>query len=373
MKRPKELPRGIFVRDGAYWIYWTDQHGRRHREKAGTLLETAKACLERRHTEKRQGKFFPETMVQPRSVLFGELSSDYLEQSRRKKRSWRHDETRLKILGGRLRDVPVVELGPGQIEGVLGDLAELNGWSHSTQNRYRTVLSGLFRLAIKNRKATSNPIRETEHLKEPPGRVRYLNQRSDHEEADLFRVIRESWPEWEPAVLVALHTGMRRSEQFRTYQVPDGGLRWEYIDFRAGVIYLPQTKSGKARSIPMNAVVTQVLRSLPRVINSPYVFQQTDPGKFLAEAVEAAGIQDFTWHSFRHTFASRLAMAGVPMRHIADLMGHSEIQTTMRYAHLAPAHLARAVELLATTAPETATRTATGTATSAFGAPEKSS
>ena len=65
-------------------------------------------------------------------------------------------------------------------------------------------------------------------------------------------------------------------------------------------------------------------------------------------------------------------MAGVSMRHLAELMGHSEIQTTMRYAHLAPAHLARAVELLATPAPETAMRTATRTATNAFGAPEKS-
>ncbi|HEY6290263.1 MAG TPA: tyrosine-type recombinase/integrase [Terriglobia bacterium] len=51
--------------------------------------------------------------------------------------------------------------------------------------------------------------------------------------------------------------------------------------------------------------------------------------------------------TFRHTFASRLVMAGVPLRHVAELMGHSEIQTTMRYAHLAPAHLANAVELLA--------------------------
>ena len=57
--------------------------------------------------------------------------------------------------------------------------------------------------------------------------------------------------------------------------------------------------------------------------------------------------KNFHWHDLRHTFASRLAMAGVPIRTIADLMGHSEVQTTARYAHLAPGYLAEAVERLA--------------------------
>jgi len=105
---------------------------------------------------------------------------------------------------------------------------------------------------------------------------------------------------------------------------------------------------GKARDIPINSVLRETLRSIPQRINSPYVFYGTDPGRWFGKIVKAAGIKDFTWHDCRHTFASRLAMAGVPMRHIAELMGHSEIQTTMRYAHLQPGHLADAVEKLAT-------------------------
>jgi integrase len=354
-------------------VHWHDQRGRRHRERAGTLLTQAVNLQAKRRTGKIEGQKFPKSMRARRSILFAELARDFLEQSRRRKRDWPHDETRLKILGGRLKDVPVAELSAGQLEGVLGDLAELDAWSPSTQNRYRAVLSGVFRLAIKNRKADSNPIRETEHLKEPPGRVRYLNQHSDDEEARLLGAVRKFWPEWEAALLVALHTGRRRSEQFRTCQVPDGGLKWDYIDFRANLICLPNTKSGQSRAVPMNAVVTQVLRSLPRVINSPYVFQQTDPGKFLAEAVQAAGIQDFTWHCLRHTFASRLVMRGVPIKAIADLLGHTQLQTTLRYAHLAPAHLARAVELLADSEnSEGENRSAIRSAISASGAPGKS-
>jgi integrase len=109
----------------------------------------------------------------------------------------------------------------------------------------------------------------------------------------------------------------------------------------------------------MNSVLRKTLRCIPQKIDSPYVFDSTDPEKWFAKLVKAVGIKDFTWHDLRHTFASRLAMAGVSMRHIADLMGHSEIQTTMRYAHLAPGHLADAVEKLAEKRGQTYTTTDT--------------
>ena len=63
-------------------------------------------------------------------------------------------------------------------------------------------------------------------------------------------------------------------------------------------------------------------------------------------AVQTAGLRDFTWYCLRHTFASRLAMAGVDLRTVAELMGHKTIQMTMRYVHLAPAHNLAAVERL---------------------------
>lgn len=59
-----------------------------------------------------------------------------------------------------------------------------------------------------------------------------------------------------------------------------------------------------------------------------------------------AGLQDFTWHCLRHTFASRLIMAGVDLRTAQELMGHKTIQMTCRYAHLAPKHQLAAVERL---------------------------
>lgn len=62
--------------------------------------------------------------------------------------------------------------------------------------------------------------------------------------------------------------------------------------------------------------------------------------------IPEAGLVDFTWHDLRHTFASRLVMADVDIRTVAELMGHKKIQMTMRYAHLAPEHKLVAVERL---------------------------
>jgi integrase len=148
-------------------------------------------------------------------------------------------------------------------------------------------------------------------------------------------VIRERWPEREAEVLTALHSGMRRSEQYRTAQVPEGGLKWVHINLRASVIRFPRSKSGRAREIPINSILRKALVSVPRS-TSPYVFDSSDPGKWFEKACRAAGIKDFSWHCLRHTFATRLVMAGVLIRAVAELMGHTELQTTLRYAHLAP-------------------------------------
>src|SRR5207237_536572 len=60
----------------------------------------------------------------------------------------------------------------------------------------------------------------------------------------------------------------------------------------------------------------------------------------------AAGIDDCTWHTLRHTFASHLVMAGVDLRTVQELLGHKTLAMTMRYSHLAPSHVAAAVEKL---------------------------
>jgi hypothetical protein len=89
------------------------------------------------------------------------------------------------------------------------------------------------------------------------------------------------------------------------------------------------------------------------------------PKQWFAGACRKAGLADYAWHCNRYTFASRLVMAGAPLRDVREFMGHKSIQMTRRYAHLAPQHKLDLVRLLdgwgqADSGVQAATRTATG-------------
>jgi integrase len=138
---------------------------------------------------------------------------------------------------------------------------------------------------------------------------------------------------------------MRAGEQFQ--------LKWQEVSFERRMISLPKTKTGKARHIPLNAIALQALqeRKLTQQ-DALYVFRdagrdpQHDYHRWFNEALTEAKVADYSWHCNRHTFASRLVMAGVDLRTVAELMGQSSIQMTMLYAHLAPQHNRAAVDRL---------------------------
>jgi hypothetical protein len=114
-----------------------------------------------------------------------------------------------------------------------------------------------------------------------------------------------------------------------------------------------QDSAGVTDGVPLNAVALSAFKELKaRTPKSPWVFLNKNGEKlrgsrdWFEPTVEAAGVKEYTWHCNRHTFASRLVMAGVDLRTVAQLMGHRTIQMTMRYAHLAPDHQQNAVERL---------------------------
>ena len=367
MKRPKDkkLPRGVFVRNGEYWIRYADQYGKLHREKVGPFLEQAKAAVEKRRSEIREGKFFPDK-VRQRVVPFSEIARDFLAHSKHTKRSYGHDVSRSETLLRLWRDCPLLDLSPGRIERDLAERAEQEEWTPATYNRHRALVSGIFSLAIRNGKATANPVRGTKHRMENNTRVRYL---TDEEESRLIEKVRATCPELEPQIIVALHSGMRRSEQHVTTDCPDGGLKWSHIDFRSGVITLPRSKHGESRHIKMNSFLRETLVDLRRAARSLYVFPVEPPDKVFPEVCKQAKVLDFTWHCLRHTFASRLVMRGGDLRTVQDLMGHKSIITTMRYAHLAPEHQADAVERLVCAPSAGSTDTAISTKQSGLSRP----
>jgi integrase len=133
-------------------------------------------------------------------------------------------------------------------------------------------------------------------------------------------------------------------------------LKWDNTDLNHGFILLDRTKNGERREIPINDTVRGILQGLTRRLDIPYVFYNDTSGKLYQDikrsfntAVRRAGIRDFHFHDLRHTFASHLVMAGVDLTTVSRLLGHKTLTMTLRYAHLAPSHMVKAVDILDST------------------------
>jgi integrase len=123
------------------------------------------------------------------------------------------------------------------------------------------------------------------------------------------------------------------------------GLTWDRVDLSRGVIRLEMTKSGKRREVPLNAESYAALVGLgPK--DTGRVFRKLSLRKASENAVSNAKLDDVNFHTLRHTFASWAVMRGVSLKELQELLDHSSLAMTMRYAHLALERLRSAVARL---------------------------
>jgi site-specific recombinase XerD len=284
-----------------------------------------------------EGRKLPEKLRRS-PVLFREIARDAVEYSRVHKRSYGDDECRMTRLLEWFDRLPAESIYPQEIEQHFAE----QDWAPATVNRYRSLLSLTYRLAIRNRKVRDNPARLVQHRPEDNARLRLLDQ---DEESELRVAIRKLYPEREPEFDLALHTGMRRGEQY--------GLTWPDVDWARRMLTIPRSKNGAMRHVPLNATAQHALVELRSTNerNSQLVCGGTrSPRHWFEPVVKASGLKDFNWHCLRHAFASRLVMAGIDLRTVAELLGHKSLSMVMRYAHLAPDHQRAAVKRLELTA-----------------------
>lgn len=136
------------------------------------------------------------------------------------------------------------------------------------------------------------------------------------------------------------NTGLRRGE-ITQLTWPDVNLPGKMLTVRAGY-----AKSGKARHVPLNSEAVAVLTQWKEQEPDGRLFKLICTAKAWGALMDAAQLENFRFHDLRHTFASKLVMAGVDLNTVRELLGHGDIAMTMRYAHLAPEHKAAAVERL---------------------------
>ena len=344
---------------GIWWVRYHDDRGKEHREKVGSKT-AAMEVYRKRKNEVREGKFFPDDLARRRRVTVATVIDRYLEVSL-ENRSRVTDEWHAGLLKDAFGDEAVDDLRSHDIEKWMR--ARARETSPSTANRTFGFLMRCCRKAVRDGVVRTDPTARVQKLEEPSGRIRFL---SNEEEARLRQAVHtptdrrkgkmrgaqvKIWPPKEVAWLFvefAILTGLRRGEQF--------GLKWECIDFSNRVLTIPRSKNGESRHVPLNSRVIEILSELPSRGKSPWVFVNQkgtapmDANNFVNRifrfALDDAGMKNFHWHDLRHTFGSRLVMAGVPLYTVQKLMGHKSIQMTERYAHLAPSHLAEAVEVL---------------------------
>ena len=335
--------RGVYEKfpgSGTWWIRYADAMGRIRREKAGTK-SSALTLYRKRKTESLQRKKLPESLRSP-MVSFAELAHEALAYSKTHKRSHDDDVIRMEKLLNRFRDRAADSITPQELEQHLAQTAEESDWAPATVNRYRALISLVFRLGIESGKVKENPARLVKHRQENNARVRWL---SAEEEVRLRAAVSATCPEHMPELDLALNTGLRLGELY--------GMEWENVNLARRILTIPRPKNGEMRHVPLNGPALTALSELGKgsdgtgpVIRNAEGGPLTSPRYWFEPAVKKAKIRSFSWHCLRHTFASRLVMAGVDLRTVQELMGHKSIQMTVRYSHLTPKHTLAAVERL---------------------------
>lgn len=305
-----------------YIIDYYDASGRRIREVAGHTRRQAEKALAARKGDIVKGKFSIQDVR--RAITFGVLAEIYIEHAKDTKKSWKRDITSLKNILPFFENKRLSEISPFNIVKYMQ--ARRENVSGATVNRELALMKSMFNLAIKWKKARSNPVKEVKFYKENPPRVRFL------EVDEIARLLECCAPQLKPVVITALNTGLRKNEIL--------GIKWTDVDLERGIIYIDDSKGGEPRQIMMNGFLLRTITKLQADSGSEFVFLNKHGKPYrdilpaFKRALRKARIYDFRFHDLRHTFASHLAMNRTPLQMIQKLLGHKSPAMTTRYAHL---------------------------------------
>jgi integrase len=362
-KRKQQRGDGIYKQpDREGWVIsWKGADGRRNRRTVKvTDFEDARKALAAEKLKVEQHRVFGAPV--PSEDAFAAFAEEFLEYQRRRKANTvihgRVTPETLQRQTGIVRQHLIPFFGQMRLAAirkadvnkyVISRTGEVSG---DTIIKEIAVLKRLFNVAISLEKIPSNPALKTDLPKASEGRTRHLTIEEWWRLFDACRILpdekgeeQEQWLQHAAGLAVAL--GTRRGELLHT-TVPD-------IDLVTQTVHLRRTKSGKTRLAHINALAVKVFEAM-RVQerkakgDKGKLFQVT-PAQLSVRFIRAckkAGIEDFSFHDLRHTFASLQIAAGTDLYRVQVLLGHSDPRMTQRYAHLEKQHLAEAAQRLNT-------------------------
>jgi integrase len=364
-KRPRDRD-GIYTRPDrpGFWGSWTDSSGRRRRKmfKAPTLTQ-ARALLaaEKANAEKALTLGY----TPPGKDSFSEFAEEFLKYQKKR--------IAPQVAKGKLsqqeyiRQEGIVEqhLKPFFGEAKLAAIrrSDVVRYMHKRTGevsdgsiiKETNVMKRLFNVAVDLDKIPVNPAQRAPMPQAPEGRIRWLTNDELHRvlTACHFSPVQNEKGEWEEqeqwlqqAAGLSVALGTRRGELLNV-TLPD-------IDLDTRVVLLRRTKNGKRRPAFINDLAMQVLesmgvRELKQKRNRGLLFPRVDKAQltvYFIRACKKAGIEDFSLHDLRHTFASHHKQNGTDLYEIQKLLGQSDPRMAARYSHLGEKHLAKVAENL---------------------------
>jgi len=325
----------------SYLIQYRNKHGRSRRYTIGQhgRLTTEQARQEAQQLladVARGGDPAEEKRSLRNACTVSEFAERYLEYASTRKKPGTIETDRINLrchIIPALGRLPLAAVAKSDIVRLHQSMKDRRG----AANRTLQLISHMLNVAEKwgLRPDGTNPCRHVEKYRERK-RERYL---SAQELSRLGEVLAEAdrmrteLPGALAAIRLLIFTGCRRGEILT--------LRWDHVDFENQCLRLPDSKTG-AKTVHLNAAALAVLSKLERQPGNPFVVVGARPGSHLVNLKKpwyrirrAADIEDVRLHDLRHSFASVAVGLGEPLPIIGKLLGHTQVQTTHRYAHLA--------------------------------------
>jgi integrase len=326
----------LYQRGRVWYADFYDQQGKRVQESTGTAnRRDAATFLALRISEVKRGVY-----VKPVIVSLEDFGKRFLDYARTHKRSWRRDE---QMLGHLKRHFGKVNLGDIQALRVEEyQQKRIKEVCPATVNRELALLKHMFNVAERwSLHQGANPVRLVKFLPEDNLQFQTLSPEDER------KLLASSPPYLRELILFAINTGLRCGDIFH--------LQWQEVDFEQRRLSIIMRKTRNTLEVPLNDTAAGILEARQAVRHGPYVFYNPATGdRFhdlklgLKSALKRAGLSGITWHTFRHTFASRLTRGGVDLVTVKELLGHSTIVVTMRYAHSNDEAKRRAIGRLST-------------------------
>lgn len=265
----------------------------------------------------------------------------YVPLAKQKKLTWRHDIARFRLAKS-IHHVPINELTPSHIIKVQLELFES---THKAGKKYAVATINRVLALLKTINKQAYRLMDAPFIADKISLTREDNVRTGYlSESELKTFIGHAldYPDKHTGSFLALLflTGLRDKElRFRL---------WSDINLEEQTLYISRTKNGSSHVIYLSDYMVQILESLPKVINNPYIFAGQRQGQPISPARHALkviklkmGLPDIpgdkaniTLHSARHTVGSLLASNGVPLHDIAKQLNHADLSSTRRYSKL---------------------------------------